>query len=94
MSKVTLSGYIMVEESDLAVVRDALPMHIAATRAEQGCLVFNVNEYKLELGRFDVYEEFDSSEAFKYHQQRVRESEWGTITKNVARHYTVEGFVE
>lgn len=82
----------MVKESDLAEVRDALPIHIGATRSEIGCMVFNVEEHESELGRFDVYEDFESSEAFRYHQKRVQESEWGAVTKNVARYYTVEGF--
>lgn len=94
MSKVTLSGYIVVMGSELASVRDALPIHIETTRAEQGCIVFNVEEHATETGRFEVYEEFKTSDAFRYHQKRVRESDWGVVTKNVARHYTVEGLDE
>lgn len=92
MSKVTLSGYIVVLESELASVRDALPIHIEATRAEKGCIMFNVEEHATELGRFEVYEEFESSDAFRNHQKRVRESDWGAVTQNVTRHYTIEGF--
>ena len=92
MSKVTLSGHIVVLESELASVRDALPMHIEATRAEEGCIVFDVEEHATELGRFDVYEEFATSGAFRYHQKRVKESDWGALTQNVTRHYTIEGF--
>ena len=94
MSKVILSGHIVVIESELASVRNALLIHIEATRAEDGCIVFNVEEHTAEVGRFDVYEEFEDSDAFRFHQKRVRESDWGSITKNVVRHYSVEGYEE
>jgi len=92
MNKVILSGYIIVLESELASIQSALPLHIKHTRAEKGCIVFNVEEHPTELGRFDVYEEFQDSNAFKYHQNRVRKSDWGAITKNVIRYYSIEGF--
>ena len=94
MSKVILSGHIVVAEPELAAVREALSIHIEATRAEKGCIIFNVEEHITEVGRFDVYEEFTPSDAFRFHQKRVQESDWGIISKNVTRHYTVEGFDE
>lgn len=94
MKKVILSGHIVVPESELTVVREALAIHIEATRAEDGCLVFRVEEHVSETGRFDVYEEFETPAAFHFHQQRVKESEWGSVTKNVVRHYTIEGLNE
>ena len=94
MNKVILSGHIVVAESELIAVREALPIHIKATRAEKGCIVFNVVEHMMEIGRFDVYEEFETSDAFRFHQNRVQKSEWGVVSKNVVRHYRIEGFDE
>ena len=88
---IILSGHISVPESELAKIREALPKHIAATRAEAGCVVFNVQENETEIGRFEVYEEFTDKKAFQCHQERVRQSDWGAVTKNVIRHYTVTG---
>ena len=65
MKEVILSGFIIVPESDLAAVREALPRHMAATKAEPGCIVFSVKEHEREPGRFEVYEEFESKEAFR-----------------------------
>ncbi len=92
MTKIVLSGYILVPDSDLTAVRQALPQHIAATRAEPGCLVFKVEQDRSERGKFDVYEEFVDHEAFEFHQQRVRQSDWGRISRGIQRNYTVEGF--
>ena len=58
-----------------------------------GLAVFNVVEHMMEIGRFDVYEEFETSDAFRFHQNRVQKSEWG-VSKNVVRNYTIEGFDE
>ena len=88
MSKVTLSGYILVPEADREAVAAALPVHIDATRGEPGCLVFEVTRAD-EAGRFDVYEEFVDRGAFEAHQARVKASEWGAVTARVERHYTV-----
>ncbi|MBT5903089.1 MAG: antibiotic biosynthesis monooxygenase [Opitutaceae bacterium] len=94
MSKVVLSGCILVPESELRQVKAALAKHILLTRAESGCLVFNVTACPSDKTRFDVYEEFESAAAFKFHQQRVATSSWGTCTKNVTRYYNIEGLDE
>ena len=91
VSKVILSGHILVRRHEIDAVKAALPEHIARTRAESGCLVFEVKEDQNALGRFSVYEEFSSPEAFAHHQKRASASEWGTITQNVTRHYTIHG---
>jgi len=91
MSKIILAGHILVSQSDLSAVRQALPEHCEATRNEQGCLVFKVDEDPLESGKFHVYEEFVNKEAFERHQTRVRASQWGEISRDVQRCYTVTG---
>lgn len=91
MSKVTLKGTIHVPDCDLTAVISALDQHIHLTRQEDGCIVFNVTQDKVNINCFHVYEEFSSQDAFKLHQQRARNSEWGTITENVERHYQISG---
>ncbi|MGJ8657906.1 MAG: phosphotransferase [Akkermansiaceae bacterium] len=91
MEKVTLSGYILVPERDLELVRQELPAHIKLTMTEAGCLIFKVEEHQTERGRFDVYEEFESKQAFEHHQYRVRQSDWFVVTMRAERFYTVLG---
>ena len=90
MKKIILYGYIQVPEKDLEAVKSALPAHIAATRAEPGCMVFKVTEDLDDPCRFRVYEEFDSRVSFEKHQERVSKADWSRITQNVARDYSVE----
>ena len=89
MAKVILKGFILVPAEDLDSVRHELPAHISLTRAEPGCVTFEVTESDQQSHRFDVYEEFIDREAFDRHQMRVAESDWGKITKNVSRHYQI-----
>lgn len=91
MKKITLSGHILVPPSELELIREALPIHIESTRAEEGCIKFQVEEHTTEAGRFDVYEEFVSKAAFEHHQERVKESDWGAKTQNVSRSYKIVG---
>ncbi len=90
MSKVILSGFIVVPSRDLASVIDELPAHISLTKSEPGCLVFEVNQRNEDINTFDVYEEFIDRESFEAHQERVRTSKWGQVTSNVQRHYEVQ----
>lgn len=94
MDKVTLKGYIIVPELELAKVRPALDIHIALTRAENGCIVFDVIQDSIDKHKFNVYEEFVDSASFLAHQARVRSSKWGEISKNLARQYKVTGLAE
>ena len=89
MPTVTLSGYIEVPDADLEAVLQHLPRHIEATLRELGCLLFQVVRCAVNANRFNVKEEFADQEAFEAHQARVKNSEWGAVTRNVARHYTV-----
>jgi quinol monooxygenase YgiN len=87
--KVTLEGHIIVPDEDLESVKSALANHIVLTRNEPGCLMFEVNVDESDPCRFNVYEEFTDRSAFEAHQQRVKTSDWGKLTRDVSRHYSV-----
>ena len=67
-----LNGHMDVPSSRLTVVREALPDHIRLTRAEKGCIFFEVVEDRTHLGRFLVSEIFENQEAFDAHQERAK----------------------
>ena len=89
MGKVILSGYIDIPENELEVVTTALDMHIELTRNEAGCLIFEVTQSSELSTRFTVYEEFTDKAAFESHQARVKTSDWGHVTGNVKRTYSI-----
>ena len=88
---VVLTGYIDVPAERLDAVRAALTEHIRLTRAEEGCLRFDVTECADPFGRFEVSEAFATPAAFKAHQARGAQSAWADVTKGIARHYNIEG---
>lgn len=94
MTKVTLSGHIIVPENDLKRVLAELPNHIALTHQEAGCLVFTVEQNMTNRFRFDVYEEFIDKASFETHQARVAVSYWGEVTKHVERFYYLNSNVK
>lgn len=87
MTKVTLRGHICVPEQPLRAVKTALEAHTRLTRAEPGCIVFDVTQRTDDPLIFDVYEEFKNQAAFESHQVRVAASTWSEVTKEVERHY-------
>lgn len=89
MTKVTLTGYIIVPKNELERVISALVLHKKLTLEEMGCLTFSVTQDCNNQQKFNVFEEFIDKQAFEKHQERVKQSDWGNVTVNVSRHYQV-----
>ena len=89
MGVVTLQGYIVVPDTDLASVQDGLLEHIELTQREQGCLHFTVYQDTKNKNRFNVHEKFVNHAAFEAHQTRAKNSRWGHIAANVERYYQI-----
>lgn len=90
MGKIYLDGYIDVPEDQYKEVEEALKVHVELTLKEQGCEKFSVTPSQDTKDRFDVSEVFSSKESFNNHQKRVASSDWGALTKNFERHYSVK----
>jgi quinol monooxygenase YgiN len=91
MSNVILTGQLVCRDQEqVAVVVQHLLLHTQLTRAEPGCLSFEVNPTQNPL-IWQVDEKFQDAASFRAHQQRVAESEWGRATANIERRYEVEG---
>lgn len=90
-SEVTLSGELRcADEAEAARVRAHLPAHLALTRAEPGCLAFDVDPTDDPLV-WRVGERFVDEAAFDAHQRRVAASAWGTATAGIDRRYEIRG---
>jgi quinol monooxygenase YgiN len=69
-------------------VRAFLPEHVRLSRAEPGCLSFNVDPTEDPLvWRLD--ESFVDSAAFQAHQTRTRASAWFKATAELTRDFVV-----
>ncbi len=86
---IKLTGYIDVPADRLRAVTAALPDHIALTRAEPGCLSFEVTPDESLEGRFLVAETFVDQVSFDGHQTRTKTSPWAQVTDGIARSYHI-----
>ncbi|WP_247041425.1 putative quinol monooxygenase [Arthrobacter rhizosphaerae] len=91
MNNVFLTGQLICrDKEEVAIVVQHLPLHIELTLAEEGCVSFEVRPTR-RPGEWQVEEKFRDADAFRAHQKRVTESEWGRVTAGMKRSYTVEG---
>ena len=91
MSDVHLIGQLVcatVEEA--RVVSLHLPEHIELTRAEVGCISFDVTPTGDPLV-WAVEERFADQRVFELHQHRVAGSDWGRATVGITRRYSIKG---
>jgi quinol monooxygenase YgiN len=91
MTEVTLTGQLIcADDAEAARVQAALAAHISATRAEAGCISFEVTATD-DPRIWQVDERFDSPAAFDAHQTRAASSAWAFETKGIKRAYTITG---
>jgi quinol monooxygenase YgiN len=87
----TLTGQLVCkDENESVIVNRFLPLHVALTRAEPGCVSFEVTQTS-DLFIWQVDEEFVDIAAFEAHQTRVSTSEWGKVTRQIERRYRADG---
>ncbi len=88
MAKVYLDGQLVAHSAaEHAVVDLYLDDHIALTRAEPGCLKFEVTPDPKDSNKWHVSEVFESEEAFEAHQTRAKTSEWGQVSAPLERRF-------
>ncbi|MDX8326025.1 putative quinol monooxygenase [Agrobacterium tumefaciens] len=86
---VRLSGFLRCASvQDVQLVENHLPDHISLTRAEPGCISFEVSQTEDPL-IWRVEELFVDRAAFDFHQQRTRASKWFVATSAIPRDYEI-----
>ena len=86
---VQLTGVLVcANQTQSALVARLLPEHIRLTRAEAGCISFEVQQSADPLV-WDVAEVFSDRAAFEAHQARAAASEWGQATRGIERRYAI-----
>ncbi len=84
-----LSGQLVCADADqAAIVRAHLPLHIALTRAEPGCVRFDVTPQPDGL-IWQVSETFVDQSAFDAHQARTAASDWTRCSAGIERRFQI-----
>lgn len=87
---IRLKGHLIcMSDLEAQAVRQHLPDHIRLSRAEPGCLSFDVTQTDDPM-IWDVQETFRTRADFDAHQARTRESRWFEATRHILRDFRVE----
>ncbi|MGP9791456.1 putative quinol monooxygenase [Roseinatronobacter sp. NSM] len=76
------------DDAQAGIVRRHLRDHIRLTRAEAGCLQFDVTPTD-DPHVWEVTERFATRAALDAHQTRAKSSPWGQATAGIPRNYTL-----
>lgn len=87
--KLYLNGYFEAPADQLAAVEAGLQTHIDLTRAEAGCVSFDITPSPDIPGRFIVAEVFESEAAFEVHKARTAASDWAAISADCKREFSI-----
>ena len=86
---IRLTGQLVCTSAEqAATVARHLPHHIALSRAEPGCLSFEVQPTADPM-IWQVDEEFADQAAFDAHQARTAASDWAQLTAGIERRFRV-----
>jgi len=89
MGVIHLTGrLICASHAQARAVMMGLPEHIRLTRAEAGCLSFDVTPTDDPLV-WQVEERFVDRAAFDAHQTRTAGSDWAAVTAGIPRDYSI-----
>jgi len=84
-NEIRITGRLICPPEDLEAVRAGLAEHIRLSRAEEGCLAFEITEDADHPGIFHVAETFRDAAAFEAHRARTAASDWAALSRNVVR---------
>lgn len=85
---IALTGHLHIPMDEQAQFKPLLDAHIAATKAEPGCLFFEVTQDMKDPALFHVSECFRDQAAYDFHQQRGACTPWGKSSRHLQRKFT------
>lgn len=87
--RIKLTGYLDVPAQRWDEVMQALAVHIDLTRAEAGCIKFDVTPCDTVEHRLLVSELFTDQPSFDAHQVRAKASDWAKASEGIPRLYEI-----
>lgn len=87
MAKILLTGTLHCAAEDIEDVLAVMDEHIRLSRAEAGCLQFELWQDEVTPTLFHVNEVFRDAASFEAHQARTRGSDWFRVTHDMTRDF-------
>lgn len=89
-ARVYLTGWLLpATMADADLIARLMGEHERLSRAEPGCLVFEIFRSMSDPMRFAVREVFADRACFNAHQARTRSSDWWRQTAHIERDYRI-----
>ena len=82
---IVIDGTISCKAAELDMFLAAVAAHLRLSRAEPGCIEFEICQSAHDACTFLVAERFESRAAFEAHTARTRASVWWSKTRHMAR---------
>lgn len=87
---IKITGTLTASGEDIERARRLIPEHIALSRAEPGCLKFELTEDANQPGLWRLDELYRDENAFAHHKQRTKASRWGQESTDMVRDFVIE----
>jgi quinol monooxygenase YgiN len=87
-----VNGFLIGDsQAEADRLQPLLDEHVRLTRAEPGCLSFEVTRVEDDPARFRLREAFRDRPAFEAHQVRTRASRWFAESQSLRRDFKITG---
>ncbi|MBC6411704.1 MAG: antibiotic biosynthesis monooxygenase, partial [Hyphomonadaceae bacterium] len=88
---VILAGHVTAPETDVSAILAEMQNHIDLTHAESGCIRFDLWQDQNIPARLNIIGIFENPKAAEFHRNRMKDTKWKTVTKNIMRDYDTIG---
>ncbi len=89
MPKLTIVANITAQADQIDLVRDELEKLIAPTRAEEGCLQYDLHQSNTNPAHFMFYENWTSRELWQDHMESSHLKDYGQATEGAVEDFTL-----
>ena len=83
MSKIMHIGTLHCAPDEVDTLTTLLGPHVALSRAEPGCLSYELFQDEVQLTTFQLNAVFRDRQAFEAHKARVESADWGRATAHM-----------
>ncbi len=89
MPKLTIVANIVAKPDKVEIVKVALERLVATTRAEAGCLQYDLHQDNANPARFLFYENWESRELWQAHMNAPHLHEYGAATAGAIEDFSI-----